>query len=74
MGSNAMEFRCGDARVELYKDDDGMWRVYKSYMSSGGGFTVGTAGDRDLVVSMFKDTIAHDITRWADEYKPWRKS
>ncbi len=65
MGNNEMAFERGDVKLELYRDDNGMWRVYRSV--GGDGYTVGTALDRALASGMFLDMVIRETSAWGRE-------
>lgn len=68
MGANEMVFECGNVRLELYRDDDGMYRVYKSFTDRpGDGYTVGTAFDRPMAFDMLHAMIFRETRAWVSE-------
>lgn len=68
MGNDEMAFTLGDVKVELYKDDDGMYRVYKSFESRpGDGYVVGTAYDRVMAFDMFHAMMFRETRAWVSE-------
>ena len=55
MGSNEMEFHCGNKNIEMYLDDDGMFRIIQTFTDKEGIITIAALAEKKDAVHVFHE-------------------
>ena len=64
MISPEMEFHCYNTDIVMYVDDDGMYRVSKSFTDKLGDVLIGTVLEREDAAWLFSHETAKLVRRW----------